>query len=61
MVDNMILMKDILKEGNPLLKEKSIDVELPISLEDAEILNSMIEYIFNSIGFANFMVFFVFC
>ena len=45
----MILMKDIIKEGNPLLKEKSIDVELPISLEDAEILNSMIEYIFNSI------------
>ena len=45
----MILMKDIIKEGNPLLKEKSLDVELPISLEDAEILNSMIEYIFNSI------------
>ena len=45
----MILMKDIIKEGNPLLKEKSVDVELPISLEDAEILNSMIEYIFNSI------------
>ena len=45
----MILMKDIIKEGNPVLKQKSIDVELPISNEDAETLNSMIEYIFNSI------------
>ena len=45
----MILMKDIIKEGNPILKQKSVDVELPISTEDAETLNSMIEYIFNSI------------
>ena len=49
MVEIMILMKDIIKEGNPMLKQKSIDVELPISTEDAETLNSMIEYIFNSI------------
>lgn len=45
----MILMKDIIKEGNNLLKQKSVDVELPISSEDAQTLNSMIEYIFNSI------------
>ncbi len=45
----MILMKDIIKEGNPILNQKSVDVELPISTEDAETLNSMIEYIFNSI------------
>ena len=45
----MILMKDIIKEGNPLLKQKSVDVNLPISDEDANTLNTMIEYIFNSI------------
>lgn len=45
----MILMKDIIREGNPLLREKSIEVKLPFSIEDEEILNSMIEYIDNSI------------
>ena len=45
----MILMKDIIREGNPLLNEKSVDVELPFSKEDEDILNDMIEYIDNSI------------
>ena len=45
----MILMKDIIREGNPLLNEKSTDVELPLSIEDEDILNDMIEYIDNSI------------
>ncbi|MBQ8293027.1 MAG: peptide deformylase [Bacilli bacterium] len=45
----MILMKDIIREGNPLLREKSVNVELPLSNEDEEILLSMIEYIDNSI------------
>ena len=45
----MILMKDIIREGNPLLREKSVDVELPLSNEDEDILNDMIEYIDNSI------------
>ena len=45
----MILMKDIIREGNPLLNEKSVDVELPLSIEDEDILNDMIEYIDNSI------------
>ena len=45
----MILMKDIIREGNPLLREKSVDVKLPLSNEDEEILISMIEYIDNSI------------
>lgn len=45
----MILMKDIIREGNPLLREKSVNVELPLSKEDEDILISMIEYIDNSI------------
>lgn len=42
-------MKDIIREGNPLLREKSVDVNLPLSKEDEDILISMIEYIDNSI------------
>ena len=45
----MILMKDIIREGNPLLREKSAEVSLPLSKEDEDILVSMIEYIDNSI------------
>lgn len=46
----MLTMKDILKEGNPILKVKSVDVVLPLSEEDENTLKSMIEYIFNSIN-----------
>ncbi len=45
----MILMKDIIREGNPLLHEKAVDVKIPLSKEDEQTLLSMIEYIFNSI------------
>ena len=45
----MILMKDIIREGNPLLHEKSVDVQIPLTDEDENILNDMIEYIDNSI------------
>ena len=45
----MILMKNIIREGNPLLREKSVEVSLPLSKEDEDILVSMIEYIDNSI------------
>lgn len=44
----MILMKDIVKEGSPILKAKSVDVELPLSNEDEKTLLDMIEYIYNS-------------
>ena len=46
----MLTMKDIIKEGNPILKVKSVDVVLPLSEEDENTLKSMIEYIFNSIN-----------
>ncbi len=45
----MLLMKDIIREGNPLLKQKSADVKLPLSKEDEQTLIDMIEYIDNSI------------
>lgn len=44
----MILMKDITREGNPILKKKCVDVKLPLSVEDEKIVNDMIEYIVNS-------------
>ena len=45
----MITMKNVIKEGNPLLHEASIDVNLPLSSEDENILRQMIEYIRESI------------
>ena len=45
----MITMKNVLKEGNPLLNEKSIDVNLPLSVEDENILRDMIDYVKESI------------
>lgn len=44
----MIQMNDILREGHYLLKEKSLDVVLPISIEDEQTLLSMIKYLENS-------------
>ncbi len=45
----MLTMKDILREGNQVLKNKSVDVEIPLSKENKETIEEMIEYIFNSI------------
>lgn len=44
----MLLMDDIIKEGNPILHEKSIDVKLPLSEDDKKTLESMMEYLRNS-------------
>lgn len=44
----MILMKDITREGNPVLRKKCVDVKLPLSSEDEQIMKDMIEYIVNS-------------
>jgi len=44
----MIKATDIIVEGNPLLKEKSKEIPLPLSQEDEKLLLSMIEYIDNS-------------
>ncbi len=44
----MILMKDIIKEGNPILRGKNLDVELPLQESDEKAIKSMIEYLINS-------------
>ncbi len=42
-------MKDIIREGNPILKKHSTEVIIPLSDENKMIMEQMIEYIFNSI------------
>ena len=44
----MILRKDIILDTNPLLREKSVDVALPLSKEDEQLLDDMMEYLENS-------------
>ena len=44
----MILMKDIIKEGNEILRAESEDVKLPLSNEDKTTLLDMLGYLFNS-------------
>ncbi len=44
----MITMKDVIREGNPLLKEKSKDVQIPLSKEDEQLMIDMMEYVYNS-------------
>lgn len=44
----MILMKDIIKEGNPILRQKCLDVELPLKEADEKTIQTMIEYLINS-------------
>lgn len=45
----MITMKEIIVEGNPLLRAKSEPVKIPMSLEDMKTMDEMTDYIFNSI------------
>lgn len=45
----MILMKDIVREGHPTLRQVAEPVQLPVSLEDKQTLKAMMEYIKNSI------------
>ena len=42
-------MKEIITEGNELLRTKSEPVKLPMSKEDMQTMDEMIDYIFNSI------------
>ena len=45
----MILMNDIIREGNELLRVKSVDVEIPVKEEDINLLKQMLEYVHNSV------------
>ena len=44
----MIKATDIIVEGNPLLREKSQEVNIPLTKEDEALLLEMVEYIDNS-------------
>ncbi|MGV3488881.1 MAG: peptide deformylase [Tuberibacillus sp.] len=44
----MIMMDDIVREGNPILREVAKEVTLPASDEDKETLKSMMEFLINS-------------
>ena len=46
----MLTMNNIIREGNPLLYKRSVDVELPLNAENQKTIEEMIEYIFNSIN-----------
>lgn len=45
----MFTMDNIIREGNTILRNKSVDVPLPLSNEHKELIENMIDYIFNSI------------
>ncbi len=44
----MITMKDIVREGNPILRQVAEEVPLPASKEDKETLQKMLEFLINS-------------
>ncbi|MFB5660747.1 peptide deformylase [Alteribacillus sp. HJP-4] len=44
----MITMKDIVREGHPALREVSQEVQLPLSAEDRQTLESMLDFLKNS-------------
>ena len=47
-VIKMLLMKDILQEGNPILRKRSVEVDVPLSIDDKNTLISMMEYVVKS-------------
>lgn len=46
--EEMITMKNIIREGNPLLRQKSSDVLIPLNKEDEKTLVDMCMYLINS-------------
>ena len=45
----MLINKDtIIKDDNPLIREKSLDVSLPLSKEDEELVLQMLQYVIDS-------------
>lgn len=46
--DYMITMKDIVREGDQILRQVTDEVSLPISDEDRETLECMMQYLKNS-------------
>lgn len=44
----MILMNDIIREGNPTLRERAKEVELPLTSENKKLAEDLMEYVVNS-------------
>lgn len=44
----MILMKDIIREGHPTLRQRSEEVTFPLSAEDRKLGEDLLEYVVNS-------------
>ncbi|GAE29906.1 peptide deformylase [Alkalihalobacillus hemicellulosilyticus] len=44
----MITMKDIIREGNPILRQKAKEVSLPLNEEDKSLLQEMLDFVINS-------------
>ncbi|KMK77060.1 peptide deformylase [Alkalihalobacillus pseudalcaliphilus] len=44
----MITMKDIIREGHPVLRQVAKEVQLPASIEDKETLTNMLQFVINS-------------
>lgn len=48
-INMMINNETIIKDNNPLIREKSHPVELPLSKEDEQLLRDMYQYVEDSI------------
>ena len=44
----MILMKDIIREGHPTLRAKAKEITFPLSVENQQLCDDLLEYIVNS-------------
>lgn len=44
----MILMKDIIREGHPTLRQRAEEVKFPLSTEDKKTAKELMEYVVNS-------------
>ncbi|MGG0718176.1 peptide deformylase [Robertmurraya massiliosenegalensis] len=44
----MITMKDIVKDGSPILRKKTEELDIPIEKEDRDVLLCMLQYLKNS-------------
>ena len=47
-MNHLITMKDIIREGDPRLREVAAEVSLPPSMDDINLANSLLEYVINS-------------
>ena len=44
----MFELKDIIREGHPTLRQKAVEVDFPLSIENAKLAQDLLEYVKNS-------------